>query len=1552
MLRLVVMLAMVLMLALAASAAPAADLFGWFREDGTMTLRSEASHEVLGRISPGLFGPGWTGFEATTAEGSPREIAAGRWQYSGSMVPEGQAGSVDYTVTATRIAGGVEVSYQFTTRGELSLNALYIRLKLPLSFANGGRALLPGKEVAFPAAYLGRPGMHFGPGKEIELRLSTTKMRLSVEEAADIELQDNREWKEEAFDLSFHVFHGDQARTVPTGSGFRQTLRVEVEGMRKVVNEPTIRSKTDTSGWFPFDLPPDVPKKGEAGFEGAVDFSDTIERPAGEHGFVKAEGEHFAFEDGTPVKFWGVNLDSGGGLPEKAHAPTAARRMAQLGINIARFTVDHAAPKGIIAQGNDTRHIDAEMLDRLDYFVACLKENGVYTRLDLMHYRVYQPGDGVDAPTERGEESPYGGGPAMYFDPKAEELHQEFTRQLLLHENPYTKLRYVDDPAVVFIGIVNENTIFFYPGRMTESGRKKLDARYDEWVKANPGGSKLQFLAETERRYYERMYSFLREIGVKTPIAGHNMVMNAADGELLAQVGDHIEFNTYWDHPHKDYRWTWNKPMVKDQGGIFKAMSAATAAGRPFAITEINFCGISYKMEAPLMTLAYASLQDWDAVLWWDYNANWQKAGGFEDFSSSAAMFTSRDNPMMMAQFGAASLAFRKGYISPAKTRIDVKLSHEETLGDNWVWGNSWSDLKANSPFAALPLMSRVRTRFDNMPTAPRADIVLQTLPADPSEANVISVPDAVRKVESDPNLAWRLVREKMRALKLGELPEPGATTFPSDTGELSWDTKEGVLSMTSPRFQGAVGFIGGRRLALGDFTLEMAKRPEFSAVSLCPLDGRPLKESKRILLTLAGRAEDTGQSWEEGSEGDFAATSGERPVLAEPVRGRLTWEGRTLKVFALSASGKRVEEVGSGEALEFGGDQTMWYELVPAGAPGAKSTLAAQYGGSNLGSVISPLSKYHPFPTVEERQPWGKLPAETRKAAIAGGEEYLNYAWPVLPASLYMEFSRDGNRSRYEGPYFARRSALSRLVLAECVEGKGRFLDDIINGIWAICEESSWVIPAHNQRGQALNDTSGDWIDLFAAETGDLLAWTHYLLGSRLEAVDPLVTDRMRREVKSRILDPFLTHNDYWWMGVGGEGRLNNWSPWCSSNVLASFLLLDPDQERRTEATRKVLGILDRFLAGYHSDGACDEGPSYWTVAGASLLDCLELLRGASGGKIDIYDRPLVQEMGRYVYRAQISGDYYIDFADSPARVHMPSGLLYRYGRRINDSRLMTLGSWEYQRYRERGLLWGSLLRVLPDAFDSAGIEAPAEPPYPRDVWLEGTQIMAAREREGSDRGIYLAAKGGHNAESHNHNDVGTFIVYLDGQPVLVDAGVGTYTKQTFSDQRYEIWTMQSAYHNLPTANGVQQQEGEEFRASDLEYRADDRSAELSMDIAKAYPAKSGITSWRRTYRLLREEGAVEVTEDFKLTKPTADIALSLVTPCRPTPAGPGKITLASAAGPVSLSFDEALTPMVETIPLEDDSLRSSWGETMYRVVLKPATATAQGKWTVRVGK
>jgi hypothetical protein len=156
------------------------------------------------------------------------------------------------------------------------------------------------------------------------------------------------------------------------------------------------------------------------------------------------------------------------------------------------------------------------------------------------------------------------------------------------------------------------------------------------------------------------------------------------------------------------------------------------------------------------------------------------------------------------------------------------------------------------------------------------------------------------------------------------------------------------------------------------------------------------------------------------------------------------------------------------------------------------------RFGIPQLADILVPREDYRPFPIADSRPEWQALSADLRQARIAAGEKYSGWQWPALPATRYMDYSRDGDRSRYETPYHARRNALADLVVAECVEGAGRFIDDIINGIWHICEETSWVVPAHNQWDGArdpLPDAAKPAIDLFAGGTAGLLAWTHHLL-------------------------------------------------------------------------------------------------------------------------------------------------------------------------------------------------------------------------------------------------------------------------------------------------------------------------------------------------------------------------------------------------------------------------------------------------------------------------
>ena len=300
---------------------------------------------------------------------------------------------------------------------------------------------------------------------------------------------------------------------------------------------------------------------------------------------------------------------------------------------------------------------------------------------------------------------------------------------------------------------------------------------------------------------------------------------------------------------------------------------------------------------------------------------------------------------------------------------------------------------------------------------------------------------------------------------------------------------------------------------------------------------------------------------------------------------------------------------------------------------------LGELYPQEKIAKVLVAREKWHPWPTWDERSAWEALPREVRDDLVANGEKYLGYDWPALPATLFLEFARNGNRSRYEHEHFARRRALTSLVVAECVEGQGRFLDDVVNGIWALCEESFWGLPAHvgaQKAGSGLPDFTDPIVALFVAETSESLAWTSYLLGAQLDKVSPLVRRRIAQEIDRRVLTPCL-ERDFGWMGFRG-GRVNNWNPWCNSNWLASALLIEPDQERRIAAVAKIARSLDHFFDAYEDDGGCDEGPGYWSRAGASLFDCLDLLHSASNGAINVYDRPLVQEIGRYIYRVHIA--------------------------------------------------------------------------------------------------------------------------------------------------------------------------------------------------------------------------------------------------------------------------------------------------------------------------
>ncbi|MGA0557712.1 heparinase II/III domain-containing protein [Larkinella sp. VNQ87] len=634
-----------------------------------------------------------------------------------------------------------------------------------------------------------------------------------------------------------------------------------------------------------------------------------------------------------------------------------------------------------------------------------------------------------------------------------------------------------------------------------------------------------------------------------------------------------------------------------------------------------------------------------------------------------------------------------------------------------------------------------------------------------------------------------------------------------------------------------------------------------------------------------------------------------------------------------------------------------LWLSLLPVCALSLAqppNLLSGKYAPTALKTVLIPQAQWTPFPRLNDRAGWAKADPEMMQAFLKKAESYQNYQWPSVPATKSLLIERTGDRNEYQAISFQKRDVLGTLLLAEIYENKGRFVDPIIDGVWSICEESFWGASAHLPKSKdyaGLMDVSRPFVDLFAAETATYLAWVDYYLGEKLDAVSPQIRKRIYHETNYRIFEPLMKQH-HGWMSKNANGRPpNNWNPWICSNWLNAVLLLEKDEEKRTASVHKLLTVLDEFVNPYPNDGGCDEGPSYWGAAAASLYDNIAMLNLASNNAFQyVYADEKFRNMGKFIYRAQISENYFLNFADADPQPGMAASMIYRYGTDINDPDMVKFGAF-YRKPSDGSLGRFHYFRNFYALFNQdAYRKAPQGLPLPKDVWLPDLQVFAARDQTGTTKGFYVAAKGGHNDESHNHNDIGNYVVYYDGQPLLIDVGRGTYTAKTFSNKRYEIWYNCSNYHNLPTINGQTQPPGSSFKASQILYKKDDLTTQFSADISKAYPAEAGVITWQRTVRLNRGKN-VQIGDVIKLKK-AESVTQHLMTSHLPEIGKNGELIIhykpaTGEAKDFVVRYDaRKMHPSIEKIKLttpEDQGILTKWGDTIYRInfdVLKPKTS------------
>ena len=415
-------------------------------------------------------------------------------------------------------------------------------------------------------------------------------------------------------------------------------------------------------------------------------------------------------------------------------------------------------------------------------------------------------------------------------------------------------------------------------------------------------------------------------------------------------------------------------------------------------------------------------------------------------------------------------------------------------------------------------------------------------------------------------------------------------------------------------------------------------------------------------------------------------------------------------------------------------------------------------------------------------------------------------------------------------------------------------------------------------------------------------------MLQPEFDKFSPHLCQRIDREIERRILQPAI-EKDYWWKKAG-----MNWNPWICSNWLACVLICEKDEARKAEAIRQIRQSTQIFIDSYPEDGGCDEGAGYWDRAAASMFEVLRLLPDFSS------DTEKIRRMASYAYKTYIGHDYCISFADAHENKAIQQvNIVYPFGLWLGD-----------QTMREFGAYLGRQKHVLENPaalYDKSG----NFPTLSRELFfLRHIRAFIAEARRGP---LYVAMKGGHNNESHNHNDVGSFIVYADNEPLFIDPGVGEYTSKTFSDERYTIWTMQSQYHNLPQINGTDQRDGREYAAKVVSHK----EGSLTLDIAGAYPEEAAVKSWKRT--VTADDDAITVTEDYHLSKYREPVRLMFIT------------TVPDALKRISYDSNQLSATVEDISDKLDPLLQGMWGKQMYRIVLtaKSKKTKNQLKYTIR---
>jgi len=508
----------------------------------------------------------------------------------------------------------------------------------------------------------------------------------------------------------------------------------------------------------------------------------------------------------------------------------------------------------------------------------------------------------------------------------------------------------------------------------------------------------------------------------------------------------------------------------------------------------------------------------------------------------------------------------------------------------------------------------------------------------------------------------------------------------------------------------------------------------------------------------------------------------------------------------------------------------------------------------------------------VADRDAWEKLARkDSFQRIIPEAERLLQRPISEQPDDLYLDFSRTGNRARWQRVSGRRRGRVRTFTLAECLENNGRFIPAFEEIVRVLCSERTWVMPAHDRDLTNFNGTGID-IDLGSSALGWSLATADYLLADKLSPkIRRLIHDNLNRRIFEPYQDMVLgKRKQNWWMT-----GTNNWNAVCLAGVTGSALAVIDPPRQRAFFIAAAENYSKHFLEGFTDDGYCSEGLGYWNYGFGYYVMLSEMIYQATGGKVDMLQNNKAQKAATFGAQIEIINGVYPAFADCSISAQPSSKLMHFLSRRLG----FALRSWEQiDPVSAGGSLYQSMMYSFPNSASRAPPgQGPSQDPGIRS-WFDQAGVLISRPSPNSPSRLGVALKGGHNQEHHNHNDVGSFVVVLDDEPLLLDPGGEIYTARTFSSRRYESNVLNSFGHPVPIVAGKLQKTGRQAQGRVISRTFTDNTDTLVLDISSAYDVPELRKLERKFVYSRIGSGSLHVTDEVTFSQP-CDFGTALIT-------------------------------------------------------------------------